>query len=240
MKKIILMFGLLLLFSCSNNESVNDVSTSGVVLVKKIVYSDGEENTFSYEGTKLTKINIFGGEYLNITYSGDLIIKTEWFTANNTPGEKEEFIYSLNKISHIKFYSSPNKLESIENYSYSSDGTITIAESYYNSLNILTNSDPRKNYYDTAGNKIKTEFLQNNKVVSTLNYAYDTKNSPFKNITGVYVLFLNNDGVGSIINNLTNGPNGFKSYQYNSQNYPVSAIETQPVDGSTVTAAYFY
>ena len=239
MKKIILMFGLVLLFSCSNNESVDDGSTSGVVLVKKIVYSDGEENTFNYDGTKLTKINIVG-EYVNITYSGDLIIKTEFFTANNTLEDVQEFNYSLNKLSQVKFYSSPNKLETIENYSYGSDGTITIAESYYNSSNVLTNSNPRKNYYDNAGNKIKTEFLQNNRVVSTLNYAYDTKNSPFKNITGAHVLFLDNDSVGSVINNLTNGPNSSKSYQYNSQNYPVSAKEIQIVGGSTITATYFY
>lgn len=235
------MFGLLLLFSCSNNESVNDGSTTGVVLVKKIVYSDGVENTFNYNGTKLTKINIVGeGEYLNITYSGDLIIKIEWFTANNIGSEVTEFNYSLNKLSQIKTYISPNRLEIIENYSYNSDGTITIAESYYNSSNVLTNSNPRKNYYDTAGNKIKTEFLQNNKVISTLNYAYDTKNSPFKNITGAHVLFLEDDSVGSVINNLTNGPNSSKSYQYNSQNYPVSAKEIQIVGGGTITATYFY
>jgi hypothetical protein len=238
MKKIILMFGSLLLFSCSNNESVNDGSTTGVILVKKIVYSDGEENTFNYNDTKLTKVNMKGG-YTNITYSGDLIIKTEGFEANNTL-QVVEFNYSLNKLSQIKTYSSPNKLETIQNYSYNSDGTITIAESYYNSLNVLTNINRTKNYYDTAGNKIKTEVLENNNVVRTLNYTYDTKNSPFKNITGIHVLFLNNYSEGSVINNLTNGPNSSKSYQYNSQNYPVSEKEVQIVGGGTITATYFY
>lgn len=251
MKKLIYLFSFtfLLLQSCSpsdNNESNTD--STNVVLVKKIVNSDGESN-LSYDGTKLKKITLTGGEYVNITYSGDLITKMEWFSSNNISEQRNEYTYSSNKLTQSKLYSTNNKLEETSTLTYNSDGSITDLESTFNGGTLPTSTTTYKKYFDSVGNFIKQEQYNNNVLYGTIYYAYDTKNSPFKNITGWNYLTPSLGANSLPTNNLisekdsTNGTSQIttktiNTYIYNSQDFPIS--KTSTTYGQTSTETYYY
>ena len=251
MKKLIYLLSItfLLLQSCSpsdNNESNTD--SSNVVLVKKIVNSDGESN-LSYDGTKLKKITLTGGEYVNITYSGDLITKMEWFSSNNVSEQRIDYLYSSNKLIQEKTFSTNNKLEVISTITYNSDGSITVLKSFYNGGTISISTTIYKRYFDSVGNLIKQEQYSNNILAATTYYTYDTKNSPYKNITGWRDLAPFLGASSSSINNLisekdsTNGTSQIttktiNTYIYNSQDFPIS--KTSTTYGQTSTETYYY
>ena len=89
MKKLVTLFSLLILVSCSSNESVNDSnpSTSSSVLVKRIVSSDDGEDNFHYIGNKLDFYSESQYTY-KYTYTGDLISKEEVIENGQLTGEK--------------------------------------------------------------------------------------------------------------------------------------------------------
>jgi hypothetical protein len=247
MKKLIYLLSItfLLLQSCSpsdNNESNSD--STNVVLLKKIVNSDGE-TIFSYNGTKLTKINFNWAdrEYANITYSGDLITKIETFNSNNVSQTRTEYFYSSNKLTEAKGYWN-NKLVETSTLTYNSDGSIT--DLYLsNSGSSFTTS--YKKYFDSVGNLIKQEYLSGSN-----NYTYDTKNSPYKNITGWNNLvpclgtnFLRINNILSEKQFVSGSAKVFTDrvyvYQYNSKDFPTS--QTTTINGSTSstsTETYYY
>lgn len=251
MKKLIYLLSItfLILQSCSSDENGNsDSNETNVVLVKKIVNSiDGEIN-LSYNGTKLTKMTFTGGGYVNITYSGDLIDKMEWFSSNNVSEQRNEYSYSSNKLTQFKLYSSNNKLEEISNLTYNSDGSITELISIYNGKTLPSSTISYKKYFDSVGNIIKQEQFSNNVVIATRFYTYDKKNSPFKNVTGINIVGISGLGFFSKNNILseeissTSSPQMTKdvanTYQYNSQDFPISKTSTSY--GQTSTETYFY
>ncbi len=251
MRKLIYLFTItfLLLQSCSpsdNNESSSN--PSNIVLLKKVVNSDGESN-LSYNGTKLTKITFTRGGYVNITYSGDLITKMEWFSSNNVSEQRNEYSYSSNKLTQVKLYSTNNKLEEMSAITYNSDGSITDLQSRYNGGTLPTPNITYKKYFDSVGNLIKQEQYGNNILAATIYYTYDAKNSPYKNITG-WSNLLPSLGANSLpTNNLIsekNSTNGtpqittktINTYQYNNQDFPIS--KTSTTYGQTSTETYYY
>lgn len=251
MKKLVYLLSItfLLLQSCSpsdNNDSNTD--STNVVLVKKIVNSD-EESNLSYDGTKLTKITLTGGEHVNITYSGDLITKMEWFSSNNVSDQRIEYSYSSNKLTLAKLYSTNNKLVETSTLTYNSDGSITDLESTYNGGTLPTSTTTYIKYFDSVGNLIKQEQFSNNILYGTTNYTYDTKNSPYKNITGWSTLvpslgtnFLRVNNLLSEKQFINGSSNVFYEilyvYQYNSKDFPTS--QTSTINGQTSTETYYY
>lgn len=250
MKKLIYLFSItfLLLQSCSpSDNSESNTDSTDVVLIKKIVNSDGESN-LSYDGTKLKKITLTGGEYVNITYSGDLITKMEWFSSNNVSQQRNEYLYSSNKLTQAKTFSMNNKLEEISDISYNSDGSITELQSRYNGGSLPGATTTYKKYFDSVGNLIKQEQYGNNILSTTTFYTYDTKNTPYKNITGWSNLTPSLGANSLPTNNLISvklsvGTSQVTNetinvYKYNTQDYPISKTSTSY--GQTSTETYYY
>jgi hypothetical protein len=245
MKKIILIFSLLVLFSCSSNESVNDSSNASGVLLKKIVSSDvAAIVNFNYNGNKiLNYIDDGDGEKVLFSHTENFITKMEWFNvSNNERIQTVEFIYTSNKLTKTKLYSSNNTLESISDFQLNSDGSVTETESNYNGGNSIVSTYVSKLYLDAAGNLIKSESAN-----SAVDLTYDNKNSLFKNVTGFEYLrfcrvfpFQKNNVKDITTTNSESSPITDYSarYQYNNQDYPISSSVTQYGKRSTLT--YFY
>lgn len=250
MKKLIYFFGLFALFSCTSGDNGDSSSnTTDTVLVKKIVYSDGDESNYSYNGTKLNKIIFKGGDYMNFTYSGDFITKIEWYSAFNVSEQRNEYTYSSNKLIQMKLYSTASRLESVYNYNYNTDGSVTVSGSEYNGVDMIDQGDLSKIYFDVSGNKIKEEYLGNNVVNSTYYFTYDIKNSLYKNITGLK--YLNSYGETFFsVNNLLSEKyssggssqittNIVNTYQYNNQDYPISVTSTRYGETTSTGTIYY-
>lgn len=244
MKKIILIFSLLVLFSCSSNESVNDSSNASGVLLKKIVSSDGAAIVnFNYNGNKiLNYIDDGDGEKVLFSYTGNFITKMEWVDiSNNQLYQTVEFMYTSNKVTKVKLYSLTNTLEFITDIKYNLDGSITATYSNYNGGNSIVTTEISILFVDAAGNLIK-----NKSANSAVDLTYDNKNSPFKNVTGFEYLrlfrvfsFQKNNLTDITITNSGSPQTDYSArYQYNNQDYPISSSVTEY--GKRRTLTYFY
>ncbi|WP_396171227.1 hypothetical protein [Flavobacterium sp.] len=242
MKKIIYLLSitLLILQSCSSpssTESSNPTSSQSI-LIKRIVSTQGGIENFVYDGNKLLKILFDDGTSSVFTYTGDLITRIEIRDATNTfMGEFYTISYLNNKVSQRKSYHN-NILVNNQDYTYNSDGTITIIVMTYSDLNgNYQGTGIYKNYLNSVGNLIKQEYSSGNSGTSTKLFTYDTKNSPYKNILGYNAI------IDDSINNLTNtnsigGLNQTYNYQYNDLDFPISQVEiTQYV---TYNTQYYY
>jgi hypothetical protein len=238
MKKIfyVLSITFLILQSCSSDDSSGDSSESSnqTTLLKKIVFS-GQSINFTYQGNKLTKIVYPQGNYSYylITYTGDLITRTEGFNNNNQPMNHDVFIYSNNLLTQQKVYSNPNTLEKTYTFTYNSNNSIT--KNTANS-SILYN-------LDNVGNIIERKEYYNNSLQNTYTYIYDQKNNPFKNVIGYNPLIFGPNLVlwSMSTNNVISqaGSSGFSNnFQYNNQLYPTSVTSTS--SGQTTQANYYY
>lgn len=257
MKKLIFAFSALSLVfvSCSSDadplpviEPVDTTGSTSSILIKKRIHTEPgsppETYNYIYNGNKLLKITDGFGES-NITYSGNLITKVEHFDNTLILEESDHFTYnSSNKmIANVsKHVISDTGYKEI--YLYNSDGTIT-ANKYQGNATTQTTF--------TGSYKL---FLQNNEVVkceeynstgslfNTINYTYDGKNNPFKNIIGWSNVSFTKDRLGGIFQNVVTEVSNFNNfnntYTYNSSNFPT--LETTK-DNSNVTQSttqYFY
>jgi hypothetical protein len=246
MKKIIYLIGVtfLMLQSCSSGDSSGS-SSSQDVLVKKIVYNNGGVENFSYDGNKLLKISFEDKTSRVITYTGDLITKSEIRDASNTIiGEFETMSYLNGRLAQYNGYNN-NILIDKDDYNYNIDGTRTIAKTTYNYINgSYEGTTLKKQYFDAVGNVIKEEGLNaNNTINSTTIFLYDSKNNPFKNITGWIILGAGGLGMINNVTKMSSYSGGFTNittynYQYNDQGYPISQIET--TGNYTDSYQYFY
>jgi hypothetical protein len=238
MKKIIYIYSIifLILQSCSNDDNSENSNNNEGILLKKIESSNDPDPTyFVYNDTKLNWYSIgdeTGQIYRNqFTYSGDLIIKFEWYENNQPTGEKETYSYVNNKLSETRVYSPGAILEFKENYLYNVDGTVDVNSTGYNG----NSNSFVKIFLDSNNNVIKT--IESNQIRL---FEFDNKNNPIKNITGFDKLNLRN-GHGSGNNNLTKSfnPNIIYNFQYNSQNYPLSC-EIIRTGQAPVIETYYY
>ncbi|MNE32671.1 hypothetical protein D3C80_1262920 [compost metagenome] len=225
-----------MLQSCTSEKSQDN--SNSTILLKKIAVSGASIN-FTYDGDKLSKIVYPAGDYayFKITYTGDFITRSEGFDKNNQPSNHNIFIYANNKLTQVDVYSSPTTLEETYNYIYNIDGSITKK----------SNNSSSVYFFDNNGNISKVKNYYNNSLQSTYDYNYDAKNNPFKNVIGYNpLLFGPNLMIWSMsTNNVTkqtitgSGSTNFdNSYQYNSQDYPISCSSTSL--GQTTVATYFY
>jgi hypothetical protein len=239
MKKIVCLLSItfLMLQSCSSGDGSGNSSQG--VLLKKVLGADGSFCNYSYNGNKLLKMTWNDGTSRVISYTGNLITRSEIRDANNTfNGEFDTMSYSNGQLIQYKNYYN-NILLFKDDFNYNVDGSRTITEMAYNDITgIYQGTSFSKQYFDSVGNIIKIEHLNSTNVItSTEIYLYDTMNNPMKNITG----WTNGPwGSTGLVNNLINNTSiGYTySYQYNNQGYPISQVFTH---GSTSSSCqYFY
>jgi hypothetical protein len=253
MKKLIYLISitLTLLQSCSSGDSSSgaDNSTpSNNILLKSATSTQGDISNFIYNGSKLDKIvNDSDANYTQVTYTGDLITKTEEFN-NNKLSSKTIYLYNDNKlaqVNHYGYYYTDPKLDASAFYTYNSNGTVSVS-SY------LIDSNGKKErshilFYDSDRkmNRIEVDNNADGKSDGYTNLEYDSKNNPLYNIIGVDKMLWIPDYVYPIFgfsiekNNTTKLQNSnytnISTYDYNSKGYPTSVSTTD-----TVGKTYFY
>ncbi|WP_147298233.1 hypothetical protein [Flavobacterium aquicola] len=131
-------------------------------------------------------------------------------------------------------------------YVYNSDATISFTESSV-ALTDQNTTKTGKIWLNEEGEVSKIEEYKDNVLFSKREYTYDDKNNISRNIIGYNKLFLI-DVLGITHNILTykryDSNNVLNSgysnkYTYNSDNYPVSRVETSN-SGSVYTIEYLY
>jgi len=227
------------ILSCSTNSSNDNANNplSTGMLVKTWTSSSGSvttSTTLNYNVNKLVNSFNSDGTTYTFTYNGDLIIKNEnvnGFDISN---------YSNNLLVSSASNWNSNNTSSTYNstYTYNSDGSITEIRTGTSTYSGNTTSSSNKyiRFY-SQGNCVKKDEYSSINGVMTLTgsilFTFDDKNSPFKNITGFYT-WQNSQGysVNNAISETFKNASGVitntfqRTYQYNSQNYPISLIGT--------------
>ena len=239
------------ILSCSTDSSTDNSSNptnTGGLLVKTITYTYGTSSEFDvyfYDGNKVNRILSSDGSYSTFTYNQDYIVKLE---ISRTPKKEEGIINWMDTGNYS--YSNGSLISSNEDwsgsilkdyfistlnssFSYNSDGTIienqTITSAGGNVNNLMI-----KKYF-SQGNVIKKEEYNTDNSPMTLNssttYSFDNKNIPYQNIIGIHQLrniSLKNNEISAVTKNASGVITSTvqTTYQYNSQNYPISSNET--------------
>lgn len=258
MKNIHLLMLIFFLASCSGNGDTTLPNNNGnnndgtPVLVTKVI-TNGEISTYSYNGSKIFQIiNITKGNVTTFTYTDDLITQSETIGPNpRTAKYSYDADKRLTKLiaSGVDFYESWS-LES--DYTYKSNNKVEIKfykkitsplQRRRGSVSAVLNTDGSLNSW--LGNFDRT--INDNPGViasSTLKaIEYDTKNSPFKNITGYLKIIDMENKNGSAHNTLSydhtinyqylplptveRERTAFKSsFEYNTSDYPIKETRT--------------
>ena len=233
MKKLILtILASSFLLSCSSdssNDDSNNPSSNGFLV--KTITNYGVTTTLNYSGNKATYFLGSDGSTSTFTYNGDLIIKEEQ-TGGSSLNSIITYNYSNNLLTSSNSTNSSSNYNST--YTYNSDGSITEIRNGNTS-----NSTEKNVLFYSQGNCVKIENYTFFDGVYTLNetiiYTYDNKNSPFKNITGLYTAYYptGNINVNNCISQINKNASGEitytaqTAYQYNAQNFPISETTTE-------------
>jgi len=230
--------------SCSDNDS-NDVTNGGPVLLKKMVftYDDGSQESaeYTYNGTKLATSTYSNGRKEITTYTDDLITKVETYDNNELTGE-ELFEYDSDNriVLHTTRYIDEN-IGYKNTFTHNNNGTISTEEFYGDALTqtrlastgVLTVVDD---------NVMRHVFRYNGTPESVENFTYDSKNDPNKNVTGIkqYKIATISGGVNNVLSHNDGAALFTTVYTYNSDNYPISGVQTNNVGEGTLNIYYTY
>lgn len=245
------------LTSCSSSDDTNDISSDILVrrTVKTYPYDVAAEVTnYTYNGMKMLRSSTSSGdEYAIYTYTGDLLTQVKRYHSFNVLWETETFTYnSDNKLTqylqqdwHIHF--SDRKA-----YVYNSDGTVSVTSYFGDTVSELYEARNEIIYF--SGEEVSAlEMYQvgTGTLEDIILYTHDTKNHPFKNVTGFDVFALINADSFSVSHNLLSSNwetigsmdnrEYTSTYLYNSLNYPLTSVTTEDSNhNSDITMQYTY
>jgi len=250
------------LASCSTDEFDPEVTTTtdatdtaklnpnGTYLKRTIATTNagGSVTTsdYLYEGSKLAKVTSSDGTYVTYAYTGNYITERDFYYSNvlNT---KELFTYNTSgQLINYRRVNPSNTVLYTSVFQYNSDGTITISGYRGSTITQTAQIVNRKVFFVNGQvNKIENYIVSNGAAVTeVLNYTFDTKNSPYKDILGFdkltyYDMALNGSarnvtGITTVGATLANSGNDVVQYTYNAQNYPVTA------NRGSIVFQYFY
>lgn len=256
MRKFLFVIGaisLMISSACSSDDGGNQGGDSSVLL-KKVKYMQDDPEGFNYEvtyvynGTKLVEGNYDNGGKEKYYYTGDLITKIEYYE-DGVLVEQSLFGYDSNgKLIEYRAQEFEFNGENISSFTYNSDGTITETTA----VGVINGSAAI-----IGSNTLSFEDGELIKIVqdgySTYVYTYDTKNSPFKNVTGyaaiTYVetadheLYGRNKNILSIKDVTLDVDYMTNTFQYNSSGFPVFAVSDavfQSVGGGRLSVLFSY
>lgn len=252
MKKLICLFGLsaLLLTSCSSSDSSSSTTDESDVLVTRTVETyanDGSVVTtnYTYNGKKAVQSTDSDGYYDKFIYTGDLLTRVEYYNFDDELEQTETFTY--NSSGQVITYVRSEPIDDLgvrETYVYNSNGTVSTT-SYIGNATSQTTAAETGIIHISGGEVTMTELSSGEMHM----YTYDTKNNPFKNVTGFdKILFVEGESTGGFNHNIvTDTYTGFGTevvnsvYTYNAMNYPLTAAETEGTDATTtITTQYTY
>lgn len=232
-KQLLVITLIFSLFSCTNDEKIND--SKGLILLKKKVIThsinDIESFTYEYDRNKLVSVKTDGGFVSTYTYTGNQITRI-LETVNGNFQRSIDFTYAEGKIfSRIEKTSYAGTRTNF--YTHNTDGSISIKYSG-------NSSSGNSKLYLQNGNIVKYEYGG-----STYSYEFDNKNNPFKNVLGFNLLLEPNDGTFSP-NNMTKyggegGEGDYYDYKYNNEGYPTEMKKKNvPISGSDRFTQFYY
>lgn len=245
MKKVLLLMALssLLFASCSSSDS-SPVAENDVLMTKSIAtYDSGTPvtTTYVYNGKKIQEATASDGYYDKFYYTGDLLTKIEYYDDSDVLISKETYAYngSNQLITYVRTEIT-NNYGSREMYTHNSNGTISVTKLYGDAA-VQSNFSDSGTIYFVNGDVSMIDMDSEGMYM----YSYDTKNSPFKNITGLdKVNFADGDPMGVFHNIQTESHDGFPlatiayAYTYNGQNFPLTKDWNE--GSHTVSYQYFY
>ncbi|PBI84693.1 hypothetical protein BSF41_40210 [Flavobacterium sp. ACN2] len=254
MKKLLYLFvaSLLAFTSCSKDDN-NSSDPASSILVKKIIDIDidGSSSTRNYEynGNKIVSMTE-DGLLSKYTYTGDFITKIEEIDASGKLDLTTEYSYTNGKLATSVEKNTNSKFYYKTKYTHNTDGTVTYdqfrgtvatgAEEEYGAAGKYTFKD---------GNFVKLEVSYYGSE-SLYIYEYDTKNYPFKNVTGLSLLLDDETTANNVVKITGTSGTGdiirtsiiTYSYKYDTNNYPTEKVERYQSGSSisTQTTQYTY
>lgn len=254
MKKLVCLFAFstLVLNSCSTGSSSSTTADTDVLVTKTVetYANDGSVVTtnYTYSGKKIVSTVDSDGNYENYTYTGNLLTKVDSYDSGDILQQRETLSYdSSDRLNTYIALDYINTTGHKETYVYNSDGTISTAASSGN-LTTQTNSVSTGVVHFTNGEVTSFDNIETlGGTTSTTTYTYDTKNHPFKNITGYdKISFIDSDAAGITHNVLTqsytSGSQTYvttTTYTYNALNFPMTGSEIEGTDATTVIATTY-
>ena len=253
MKKLLYLFtaSLLAFTSCSKDDNDSSDPASSI-LVKKItmVASDGDSSTenYLYNGNKIVSMTEADGSVTKYTYTGDLITKIEELDVTGTLNLTTNYNYVSGRLDNSIRKHSAESYYYKTIYIYNADGTVS-----YDNFRGVASTGVEQEYGATGkftfkeGNVVKLEVSYYGNDRSYV-YEYDTKNNPFKNVTGLSLLLDDDTAVNNIVKKTAISGSGANittiittySYKYNANNYPTEKVETFSNGNSTFTETTQY
>lgn len=266
MRKLIYfgVFTSLLLASCQPeefepNQTDDDITTlsNEDVLLKELIMltEDGPSTAyFEYEGKKIISKTYPDVKSFTYEYTGDLITKIT-FQSFDSPDHKYEQYYQYdgnNRVSQMTqlTYYGPNSPKGDKYvFTHNSDNTISY-EKYTGTLTEQEDYIEQGTYYLNSDNEVY-KYEQNNtdgEFILKVNYTFDMKKSPYKNIVGYSKLFYLNGAENSqnLLTTEMESANGttvinYMEYEYNEDEYPISSEMTITSDSEPYgTNSYQY
>lgn len=250
------------LTSCSGNDDESEANPnpnpSTDVLPKRIVWEQEEDPdgfnydiTYTYNGNKLVQGIDTDGAIERYTYTGDLITKIEEIY-DGVVEYQELFEYdSSGRLVLHKYQELLDGYQERNVFVYNTDGTVT--QNLYDET--LTSPSTTPSVYTLFfENGEMTKIAQQGSI--TYKYAYDGKNSAFKNVTGYAAVSYithgdfetegKNQNIVSIVDQTNNLNYTTNTIQYNANNYPTKVTSVGIFDSNfpntteELVLKYFY
>jgi hypothetical protein len=259
MKKVILLLSVVVLGFMSCSKSGDEVtpltSNPNGTLPIKIISTFGTSVVtlnYFYNGNKLTRIQSSNGDYLDYTYTNDLITGYADYRSNVLVGNISCTYNTANNLVQKLYLSSSTNQGKKEVYTYDADGTVSLAI-YSGNLTVQTTNTENYKVFFQNGLAIKREeykLINGVMVTKTSNYTYDTKNYTFNSVLGYNKMMLDYfGGIFGCPNNIvsetksasnTNATSTLLSTQtYNTSNYPITQTHTFSSGGSLVNQIFY-
>ena len=257
MKKLLFLMSVSILFftSCIPNPTEDPdpyVPPTTALLRKKVeTYTRPAGDSivtfnFTYNSSKLVSIiDDTADSDLYATYTEDLITKLEYKFANGTVDQTETFDYDdTHRLSTYVRIEPATNIGDKETYVYNANGTISVTHFIGNAT---TQTQLNNTSVITFTNGEVSNVTQSDG--SIYSYTYDTKNNPYKNITGYSKIAFAGGVADGIAHNVVSESDTFAGstttyatvFTYNSSDYPTTSLQDEDaVPASTYLTTYFY
>jgi len=245
MKKILLFITVVALtVSCSDDLETGGPGNGGgyVLLKKKVVTAPGVAavtTQYNYDGNKLTTVTHSNGTNEAYTYTNNYITEIKHYQ-NGSLKEKEVFTYDeVGLATHISYFydvANPGNNHALK-YTYTyTGGTVTVTKFSGDESGQTTPAGTATLSVTVNGNITKSV-----NGTTTINYGFDTKSSPMREIAGYQAITLAafEGGANNIttiqVNNSGNIVNTLTTYTYNPIDSPLTSNYTAANGGITST-----
>lgn len=261
MKKILfLVLVSCFLNSCSSDSGTSSTLDNDTVLLRKIISTSSSQpgnyytNTYTYNGKKLTAININDNTVFRFFYTGDLITSRKDYFQGNLQGTLiYQYDASNRLIKWTEYIDAPEtRINRQMEFHYNTDGAITVNGLIFDNGENELSPIVTEKYFLNSNDEVERIEFQYPNGTQVMHVVYDGKHNPFKNVIGFKAI--NGFNVKACNSNITSITySGFdsgynylttesKTYNYNGDDFPIAGTRSFPNDTSMpiMTDQYIY